>query len=482
MKLHSKLFSIFSLKTVAFLLFIISISNAKLKSDLIYGEPGNNKIRLFFFADGYIESQKNYYNDKVQSLVDTLFTISPFKEYKNLFTAYRVWTPSESAVPTTEIDQTFFGVYCIPTSMPKISNRGLNYFSNIINDTTDTSFQCDQFSFIQQSIIVFEGITNNPGVTYRNQNLILLEGDGDCLAHELGHSIGALADEYTRSGYTGSVSAAANVTKNKILDSIPWKYWIENGVPIPTPETSDYQNVIGLFEGANYYDTGWYRPSMDCIMQGSYSSHRFCNICKEYLTYKILCYRHSTLRKDDHWEWSFQIPGTKQNDYVSFFIDSIYPSPINSFISSEFLYVSTKQMDDNHPVTIEWYSKGEKINCTGNKLDLSQFTGILTINAILNVSSESIINPNYKTIDSISWVLKLENSTETNISFNSKGISNKVKPLGNGIYLVPKSQIQSFRVSDLLGRNIPFQITSTKTDYITVQFNTPASNRYIIKY
>lgn len=79
MKLHSKLFSIVSVKAVTFLLSIISISNANLEYDLIFGEPGNDKIKLFFFADGYTESLRNSYIEKVQSLVDTLFTISPYK-------------------------------------------------------------------------------------------------------------------------------------------------------------------------------------------------------------------------------------------------------------------------------------------------------------------------------------------------------------------------------------------------------------------
>lgn len=134
-------------------------------------------------------------------------------------------------------------------------------------------------------------------------------------------------------------------------------------------------------------------------------------------------------------------------------------------------------MDDKHPVTIGWYYKNAKINYTGNKLDLSQFSGRVSIKAVLEVSSDFIINPNYKAIDTISWVLDLENSTATNFSFNSKGITNKVKPLGNGIYLVPKSQIQSFRVSDLLGRNIPFKITNIKTDYVTVEFNASAKQQ-----
>lgn len=104
--------------------------------------------------------------------------------------------------------------------------------------------------------------------------------------------------EYVRSNYTGnSLSAAANVIKYKILDSIPWKCWIQNDVPIPIPQTADYQNVIGLFEGANYYDTGWYRPSINCIMRSKSTGYSICNVCKEYLTYKILSYRHSTFRK-----------------------------------------------------------------------------------------------------------------------------------------------------------------------------------------
>jgi hypothetical protein len=187
------------------------------------------------------------------------------------------------------------------------------------------------------------------------------------------------------------------------------------------------------------------------------------------------------MKKNDY-EMGFPIPGTKQYDYTSLMVDSIYPSPVNSFVNSVILHIYTKQIEDKHPVNIGWFSNGVKINCTSNTLDLSQLTGVVTIDAILDVSSEFIINPNYKTIDKISWVLNLQSNTEKIFSVNSKGIATKVKQLGNRIYLVPKSQYQSFRVNDLLGRNVPFKITCIKTDYIMVELKDLADNRYIIRY
>ncbi|HEX2958135.1 MAG TPA: M64 family metallopeptidase [Chitinispirillaceae bacterium] len=104
-------------------------------------------------------------------------------------------------------------------------------------------------------------------------------------------------------------------------------------------------DVIGLFEEANYYQTGWYRPSMKCIMQGSGTSCTFCKICLEYLTFNFLSYPHSVIRKKDDYEWKFPMPGTKKYDYTSLVIDSLYPSPFNDELSGGSIHISTIQID-----------------------------------------------------------------------------------------------------------------------------------------
>jgi hypothetical protein len=161
------------------------------------------------------------------------------------------------------------------------------------------------------------------------------------MVHELGHHIGALADEY----YTSSVSYEAqkvtvepwepNVTALLEKDNLKWKSMVEPGTPLPTawnkeafdnfgykiqkerdslrkekvPENvmedlftrqmkqeneffskEKYVNIVGAFEGANYTQYGLYRPQLDCIM---YTRHiKFCKVCQKSLDAVIGEYTH----------------------------------------------------------------------------------------------------------------------------------------------------------------------------------------------
>jgi hypothetical protein len=133
MRFHFKFSNNYPLKLLSALFITMSSTYASLEYELIYGEKGSNKIRLFFFAEGFDELHKNDYKNIVKSFVDTLFSVSPYKEYKNLFTAYRVWTPSLcSYVPSGQpSDSTFFGGSASSNGPPAMSQNGLKYFLDI---------------------------------------------------------------------------------------------------------------------------------------------------------------------------------------------------------------------------------------------------------------------------------------------------------------------------------------------------------------
>jgi hypothetical protein len=102
---------------------------------------------------------------------------------------------------------------------------------------------------------------------------------GELALHEIGHSFAGLADEYEEElpGYPDVESA--NATRQTTRETIRWRTWISDDVPVPTPKTAFYQDTIGLFEGAYFHPRGWYRPKMDCRMRNL--SKPFCEICRE---------------------------------------------------------------------------------------------------------------------------------------------------------------------------------------------------------
>jgi hypothetical protein len=118
-------------------------------------------------------------------------------------------------------------------------------------------------------------------ITYVN------EASGTYLIHESGHTLGNLGDEYT-TPYPGFPNTEEpNTTTQTDLSMIKWNAWIPIGTPIPTPPTTTYQNTVGLFEGAHYHATGWYRPTLGSRMQSVQSSSGFGPINQEALVLAI---------------------------------------------------------------------------------------------------------------------------------------------------------------------------------------------------
>lgn len=102
--------------------------------------------------------------------------------------------------------------------------------------------------------------------------------------HELGHSLGGLADEYAcgdTSALQDSMEDYPNVTTRQSLDLIKWRSWITPDMPLPTPDTMAHSAHVGLFEGALYHEAGVYRPRHSCRMRSL--NDGFCEVCSEAL-------------------------------------------------------------------------------------------------------------------------------------------------------------------------------------------------------
>ena len=225
-----------------------------------------NRIDIAVFGDGYTAADMAKYAVDVETLASKFFAEEPFKEYQHYFNVHRVDVTSaesgsdhpESAPPVsknTAFDSTFncsgiARLVCISTSkVLAVATASLSPSQRDI-----------MIVLVNDSVYGGSGGAIPVASTHASSAEIML--------HELGHSFGGLADEYSTSppACVNTIEPAeANATLQTQRDSIKWGYWIDSATPVPTQMTAPA--IPGLYLGSRYCTTGLYRPTYDSKMR-----------------------------------------------------------------------------------------------------------------------------------------------------------------------------------------------------------------------
>ncbi|MGW2421922.1 M64 family metallopeptidase [Streptomyces sp. NPDC001709] len=232
--------------------------------------PVAGRLDLVVMGDGYTADEQGEFAKAAKEKLDAIFGIEPYRSYRGLFNVWLVDAVSHDS-----------GVSADPTSdVVKDTALGAHFFCDDLERLlcVDTDKVAHYAALAPDADIVFviANSTKYGGAGYSAGDLpagspfhgvATMSSDNDRSyligAHELGHSIGHLADEYQYPGYgpypNAEEPAAANLTLRRDPGTTKWYRWL--GAQDPTG------SVVGTYEGGGYYETGIYRPTETSIMR-----------------------------------------------------------------------------------------------------------------------------------------------------------------------------------------------------------------------
>lgn len=230
------------------------------------------KVDLLFVAEGYTAEQTDKFHADCRRLMDSLFTMEPYRSRKDDFNISVLDVISEES--GTDVPN--HGIW-------KDTAMGSHYFTFYIDryltlpDHTAIADKVSGVPFDALYIVVNDpgygggGIYNSYGMGTSDNPLA-----AKLFIHEFGHSFAGLGDEYS----DDSVAYQQMYS----LKTEPWEPNITTLVDFGSKwkdmaESGEYGEEAGLVEGAGYMPKGIYRPRADCRMRTN-SSPDFCPVCR----------------------------------------------------------------------------------------------------------------------------------------------------------------------------------------------------------
>ena len=281
--------------------------HAEVESQSIAG-PAANRVDFLIMGDGYTEAQSDKFNTDATNIANNFFLISPYSDYQNYFNIYNLFTASSQSGadhppynPSCGYDDTNC---CGDSEMLTDPLHG-----QMVNTAFDSRFCAN---WIHRLLVVDKSKVMAAAAAVPDWDTIIVivndatyGGSGGTLSvisthsaatqiaqHEFGHSFVNLADEYETAypGYPPCSDITGPACESNVTDvtdrlQIKWNPWILPTTPIPTPETSTYTGLVGLFEGARYLSTGMYRSGLNCIMLSLGSP--FCQVPSQSFVMKL---------------------------------------------------------------------------------------------------------------------------------------------------------------------------------------------------
>lgn len=222
--------------------------------------PSASRFDLVFVGDGYTASQIATYHQHVVARWDELTQIEPYKSLKQSFNVWQVNVvspesgvdndPTRGVLRNTALDMYF---WCGDTERLLCVNEAkARQYANSAPAVDQVLALANTTKYGGAGGVVATASGGNAQATW-------------IVAHELGHSVGGLADEYDYPDdlYTGGEPRESNVSTypSATMTQRRAKWYSYLG------KSSPDGGVVGTFEGGYYHKRGIYRPTDNSLMR-----------------------------------------------------------------------------------------------------------------------------------------------------------------------------------------------------------------------
>jgi len=233
----------------------------------VNGDPAA-RFSLVVMSDGYTAADMPRYRAHLDKHLNVLWSIEPFRSYRNYINVYSVEIPSPES-----------GVTCDPdVREPRKTPLGSHFQGGctnpnargiLVNQEAARSYAKQATPRFDQILVLantdtYGGIGGSVATTSGGNSLGVL-----ITPHELGHSLGRLQDEYTyrergvpggtyKGGEPSSVHHTLMSEEQMRAEQKKWFRWLG--------DTSDSGGKIGRFEGGMYSTDHVWRPSKHSMM------------------------------------------------------------------------------------------------------------------------------------------------------------------------------------------------------------------------
>ncbi|MFJ6378390.1 M64 family metallopeptidase [Kitasatospora sp. NPDC092039] len=234
------------------------------------GEPAT-KLDVVVVGDGYTAQEQEKFRTDATQKWQELTSVEPYAAYRGLFNVWAVSAVSPESGVTGDPDQatvrhTALGSYFWCDGVERllcVDEKAVESYAakapqaDLVLVVANTAKYGGAGYNDVKSPVGYEGIATVAGGNAKS---------GQIAVHEIGHSLGKLADEYVYEGqgtYHGDEPAEANIstlTADRMRrQGAKWSRWLGQASPDG--------GTVGTYEGGGYYPTGLYRPTENSIMR-----------------------------------------------------------------------------------------------------------------------------------------------------------------------------------------------------------------------